>query len=78
MTVQDWGCGMDAATQQKIFEPFYTTKQTTNGMGIGLSSTKEIIEKDFGGTITLESAPGQGTTFRIIFPVRLADHPRHA
>jgi signal transduction histidine kinase len=66
--VQDWGCGISPEITGKIFQPFFTTKTTGNGIGIGLSSTKEIIEKDFSGTVTVESSEGWGSTFRITFP----------
>jgi len=69
ITVQDWGCGISDTTQRKIFEPFYTTKTTRQGIGIGLSTTKEIIEKDFGGSIAVESMEGEWTIFRVSFAI---------
>ncbi|NLY40602.1 MAG: PAS domain S-box protein [Desulfovibrionales bacterium] len=63
----DNGPGIPDAVRNKIFEPFFTTKQTGKGMGLGLAITYGIV-RDYGGTITIESNPGQGTTFILQFP----------
>lgn len=65
--VTDFGIGIQPEILSKIFEPFMTTKDSTKGIGLGLSSTKEIIEKDFGGTITVTSTPNKGSSFTVFF-----------
>jgi signal transduction histidine kinase len=65
ITVQDTGAGIALADQGRVFEPFFTTKMT--GSGLGLTAVCDIVACH-GGTITLDSAPGAGTTFRILLP----------
>jgi histidine kinase len=67
VTVTDNGPGIPEEVRNKIFEPFFTTKQAGRGMGLGLAITYGIV-RDYGGTIRIESLPGQGTTFYLIFP----------
>ena len=62
----DTGDGMEPAVLERIFDPFYTTKQ--GGTGLGLSIAQKIIESH-GGRIEVESIPGKGTTFRVLLPV---------
>ncbi len=66
----DNGCGIDTASQAKIFEPFYTTK--SDGTGLGLAISRKIIE-GHGGTLQIESTAGKGTTVVITLPVLQAE-----
>jgi signal transduction histidine kinase len=66
--IVDTGVGMSDETLQRVFEPFFTTKPAGEGTGLGLSVSYGIVEAH-GGTITVESAEGRGTTFRILLPV---------
>jgi PAS domain S-box-containing protein len=70
--VADNGCGMDEATRVRAFEPFFTTKPSGQGTGLGLPSVHSIVQLH-GGTVTLDSVPGQGTTVHVMLP--LADDP---
>lgn len=67
VAVGDTGSGMDAEHASRIFEPFYTTKSEGRGAGLGLFLTLGIL-KAHGGSISVESAPGHGTTMRVRLP----------
>ncbi len=67
LEVSDHGAGMSKAIQDRIFLPHFTTK--ANGSGLGLASCKKIIETYHGGTITVHSQEGAGSTFRIALPL---------
>lgn len=68
VSVTDNGCGIPEEIQQRIFEPFFTTKEVGKGTGLGLSISYDIIHKH-GGTITVESEVGLGTSFIVRLPV---------
>jgi CheY-like chemotaxis protein/anti-sigma regulatory factor (Ser/Thr protein kinase) len=67
LIVRDTGDGIDPGDLERIFEPYFTTKEQTGGTGLGLSVVHGIVS-DFGGTIAVESRLGQGTTFTIHLP----------
>lgn len=66
LSVEDTGCGMDAATIARIFEPFFSTKGT-EGTGLGLSVVHGVMQ-DHGGWVTVDSVKGEGTSFRLWLP----------
>ena len=68
LRVTDSGTGMDLETQQHIFEPFFTTKPPGEGTGLGLSLSHDIIVKQHGGTIDVDTSPGEFTEFLITLP----------
>ncbi len=65
--VADTGCGMDAATVEKVFDPFFSTKFT--GRGLGMSAVLGSV-RGHNGLIKIDSQPGNGTTVRLLFPVK--------
>jgi len=67
LSVRDTGVGMSMQTQQRAFEPFFTTKQRADGTGLGLSNCYGIVTQA-GGTITVDSEIGEGTSFRVLLP----------
>lgn len=72
--IEDTGRGMPAGDRDRVFTPFFTTKE--GGTGLGLALTHKIVT-DHGGTVDFTSVPGRGTTFRIVLPV-VADPPAPA
>jgi PAS domain S-box-containing protein len=67
LTISDTGSGMNDATLNKIFDPYFTTKAPDKGTGLGLSVVHGIVESH-GGAIAVHSQPGQGARFEVLFP----------
>ncbi len=69
ISVNDNGTGMPPAVQEKVFQPFFTTKPANQGTGLGLSISYDIITKGFGGELTVTSEQNRQTTFTIRLPL---------
>ncbi len=67
LRVEDTGAGMDQATQQQIFRPFFTTKAPGSGTGLGLAIVEAVVKRS-GGCVEVSSHPESGTTFDVYFP----------
>jgi len=74
LSVTDTGCGIAPDTRKHIFEPFYTTKEPGKGTGLGLAISREIAGA-LHGRIEVESAPGAGATFTLLFPAPPSSSP---
>jgi two-component system, NtrC family, sensor kinase len=70
IAISDTGCGIPEANLQRIFDPFFTSKEVGKGTGLGLSVSYGIV-RAHGGEIEVESTVGEGSTFRICLPVKL-------
>lgn len=70
--IRDNGEGIDPAVRDKIFLPFFTTKPAGEGTGLGLSLSFDIVVKQHGGELTVDSQPGEYTAFRVTLPCKLA------
>jgi signal transduction histidine kinase len=69
ISVRDNGNGIPESVKDKIFQPFFTTKPAGQGTGLGLSLSYDIVTKGHGGSLTVDSQSGEGTTFTIVLPV---------
>lgn len=69
ITITDNGIGMNKETLEKVFQPFFTTKPTGQGTGLGMSISYDIVTKGHGGEIKIESEEGKGSTFMVILPL---------
>src|SRR5260221_14621437 len=67
LSFSDSGSGMDAATVERVLEPFFTTKPLHQAAGLGLSTVPGIV-RDHGGTLRIDSARGRGTTVHMLIP----------
>ena len=70
ISIADNGEGMTDEVKQRLFENFFTTKPIGQGTGLGMSITRDIIEKKHGGKVTFTSTQGEGTTFTFTIPVK--------
>jgi len=73
LSVEDDGPGIPPDIVDRIFEPFFTTKEVGKGTGMGLASVHGIVH-ELGGHIVVDTAPGKGTRFRVLFPALSPDH----
>jgi signal transduction histidine kinase len=69
VAIADNGCGIPASDLHRVFEPFFSTKTSKGGTGLGLSITSGLVQ-ELGGTISVQSKVGKGTTFTIVLPVK--------
>jgi signal transduction histidine kinase len=68
VSISDTGTGIEPEALKKIFDPFFTTSKPGEGTGLGLSISYGII-KDHAGEISVESRPGEGSTFTLVLPI---------
>jgi len=72
ISVSDTGGGIPKDVALRIFDPFFTTKEVGRGTGQGLTLSRTIVVERHGGSLTFETRPGQGTTFFVRLPARIA------
>jgi signal transduction histidine kinase len=70
--IRDNGIGISSDVREKLFSPFFTTKPAGEGTGLGLSISHDIIVKQHGGSIEVETRPSEFTEFRIVLPRKTA------
>ena len=68
LVVADNGIGMDEVVRARIFDPFFTTKMGRGGTGLGMNIVHGIVTRVMGGQVTVQSAPGEGSSIRVVFP----------
>ncbi len=73
--VADTGCGIPEESRKKIFDPFFTTKELGRGTGQGLAIARSTVVDGHGGSITFDTVPGKGTTFRVRLPIEARSVP---
>ncbi len=68
VVVRDTGCGMTPETLERVFDPYFTTKEAGEGTGLGMATVRGIVEGG-GGAVTVDSAPGEGTSVEVLMPI---------
>uniref|UniRef100_UPI00405765F6 sensor histidine kinase n=1 Tax=Candidatus Electrothrix sp. TaxID=2170559 RepID=UPI00405765F6 len=68
LAIKDTGNGIESAIMDRLFDPYFTTKDISEGLGMGLAVVHGIV-KEHGGYINIESAPGKGTMVEVLFPL---------
>ena len=74
LSISDTGAGIAPEIREKIFDPYFTTKEIGKGTGMGLAIVHGIV-KSYGGFISCHSQPGEGTVFHVFLPVIADDRP---
>ncbi len=75
LALSDTGCGMSPEVAAQVFEPFFTTKPVGKGTGLGLATVHGIM-RQHGGAVTVQTSPGAGSRFALLFPVQVRPAPR--